>query len=38
MLEHSCSLIAFYDGKPYGGTFYTCREAVKKGMDILNLY
>ncbi len=38
MLEYSCGLIAFYDGKPYGGTFYTCREAVKKGMDIVNLY
>lgn len=38
MLEHSCGVIAFYDGKPYGGTFYTCREAVKKDMDIVNLY
>lgn len=38
MLEHSYGVIAFYDGKPYGGTFYTCREAMKKGMDIVNLY
>ena len=38
MLEYSCGVIAFYDDKPYGGTFYTCREAVKKGMDIVNLY
>ena len=38
MLEHSCSLIACYDGKTYGGTFYTCREAGKRGMDIVNLY
>ena len=38
MLEHSCGVIAFYDGKPYGGTFYTCREAGKRGMDIVNLY
>ena len=38
MLEHSYGVIAFYDGKSYGGTFYTCREAVKKGMDIVNLY
>ena len=38
MLEHSCGVIAFYDGKLYGGTYYTCREAVKKGMDIVNLY
>lgn len=38
MLEHSCGVIAFYDGKPLGGTFYTCREARKRGMDIVNLY
>ena len=38
MLEHSCGVIAFYDGKPLGGTFYTCKEAVKKGMYIVNLY
>ena len=38
ILEHSCGLIACYDGKPYGGTFYTCREAGKRGMDIINLY
>ena len=38
MLEHSCGVIAFYDGKLYGGTFYTWREAMKKGMDIVNLY
>ena len=38
MLEHSCGVIAYYDGKPYGGTFYTCREAGKRGMDIVNLY
>lgn len=38
MLEYSCGVIAFYDGKPYGGTFYTCRKAVKKNMDIVNLY
>lgn len=38
MLEHSCGVIAYYDSKPYGGTFYTCREAMKKGMDIVNLY
>ena len=38
MLEHSCGVIAYYDGKPYGGTFYTCRKAGKRGMDIVNLY
>lgn len=29
MLEHSCGVIAYYDGKTYGGTFYTYREARK---------
>lgn len=38
MLEHSCGVIAYYDGKPYGGTFYTCREARKRCTDIINLY
>lgn len=38
MLEHSCGVIAYYDGKPYGGTFYTCKEARKRCMDIINLY
>lgn len=38
MLEHSCGVIAFYDGKPYGGTFYTYREARKRCIDIINLY
>ena len=38
MLSHSCGLIAFFDGKPKGGTFYTCRKAKLMGMDIINIY
>ena len=38
MLAHSCGLIAFFDGKPKGGTFYTCRKAKSLGMDIINLF
>ena len=38
MLEHSCGVIAYYDGKTYGGTFYTYREARKRCIDIINLY
>ena len=38
MLSHSCGLIAFFDGKPKGGTFYTCRKAKSMWMDIINLY
>lgn len=38
MLAHSCGLIAFFDGKPKGGTFYTCQKAKTLGMDIINLF
>ena len=38
MLTHSCGLVVFFDGKPKGGTFYTCRKAKKSGMDIINLF
>ena len=38
MLAHSCGLVAFFDGKPKGGTFYTCRKAKSFGMDIINLF
>ena len=38
MLSHSSGLIAFFDGTPKGGTFYTCRKAKTMGMDIINLY
>ena len=38
MLAHSCGLIAFFDGKPKGGTFYTYRKAKSLGMDIINLF
>ena len=37
MLSHSCGLIAYFDGKPKGGTFYTCRKAKAMSMDIINL-
>ena len=38
MLAHASGIIAYYDGKPKGGTFYTCRKARLKGLDIINLY
>lgn len=38
MLAHSCGLVAYFDGKPQGGTFYTFRKARNRGMDIINLY
>lgn len=38
MLGHSSALIAFYDGTPKGGTFYTVRNARKMGLKIANVY
>ena len=35
---HSSSLIAWYDGKPKGGTFYTYRKATANGLKVINLY
>ena len=31
-------LIAYFDGNPKGGTFYTVREAKRQGLDIVNLH
>lgn len=38
LLSHSNGVIAYFDGKPRGGTFYTCREARRQGLDVINLY
>jgi uncharacterized phage-like protein YoqJ len=38
MLFHVCGVVAFFDGNPKGGTFYTCREASRQHLDIINLY
>jgi len=38
MVHHSSRLIAWYDGKPKGGTFYTCRKATANGLEVINLY
>lgn len=38
MLSHSDNVIAYYDGKPMGGTAYTCRKARKKQMEIVNVF
>ena len=38
MLAHASGLIAFYDGKPKGGTFYTIRKASESSMPIINLF
>ena len=38
MIQRSSRLIAFYDGKFRGGTFYTYRKAKFMGLEIINIY
>lgn len=37
-LSHSCGVIAYYDGKPKGGTYYSVRKTERMEMDIVNIY
>lgn len=38
MLAHASGLIAYYNGKQKGGTFYTIRKASERSMPIINLF
>lgn len=38
MVVHSSRLIAWYNGNPKGGTFYTYRMAKTNGLTVINLY
>lgn len=38
MIEHSSSVIAYYDGDQKGGTAYTCRRAKALNMEIRNIF
>lgn len=38
MLERSGGVIAYFDGQPKGGTYYTCKKARSHGLDVTNLY
>lgn len=38
MLSHSCGVIAYYNGKPQGGTSYTVRKAERMKMEVGNIY
>ncbi|MCS2626451.1 SLOG family protein [Bacteroides xylanisolvens] len=38
MVNRSSRLIAYFNGNPKGGTFYTVREAKQQGLDIVNLH
>ena len=38
MVSHSSRLIAYYDGREKGGTFYTIRKARAQNIPIVNVY
>ena len=38
MLSHSNGVIAYYDGTPKGGTYYTIRKARQMKLPVLNLF
>ena len=38
MLNHVAALLAYFDGKPTGGTFYTVRNAKRLSLQICNLF
>ncbi len=38
MIKRCTRLIAYFDGNPRGGSFYTVREGVRQGLEVVNLY
>lgn len=38
MISHANHIIAYFDGKPKGGTFYTVRKTTAKGLTVTNLF
>jgi uncharacterized phage-like protein YoqJ len=38
MLNHVAALLAYFDGMPKGGTFYTVRNAKRLRLQICNLF
>ena len=38
MLSHASRIVACYDGRRRGGTFYTCNRARAMNIPIINLY
>ncbi len=38
MIDQASMLIALWDGKPSGGTYYTCSEALRRGLSVVNLF
>ena len=38
MVDHSNLLIAYYDGREKGGTYYTVKKATNQGIRVVNLF
>lgn len=38
LLEHTHQVIAYFDGQPKGGTYYTCKKAKRCEMGVVNLF
>jgi uncharacterized phage-like protein YoqJ len=38
LVEHASKLIAYFNGIPKGGTFYTIKEARKRRLQVENIY
>jgi uncharacterized phage-like protein YoqJ len=38
MVDNSSMLIAYYDGRERGGTFYTVKKADRNGVPVVNVY
>lgn len=38
MISHADRIIAYYDGKRKGGTFYTVRNATARGLTVTNFF
>lgn len=38
LIDHSTQLIAYYDNVPKGGTYYTVKNALRKGIGVFNLF
>lgn len=38
LVEHTSLLIALFNGNKKGGTFYTHRKAMERGLRVVNLY
>ena len=38
MVNHASCIIAYYDGRERGGTYYTVKKAREKGIPVTNVY